>query len=1057
MRDLQSRFLNQENFYLAFKKLSHYYNQSNEWFDLIELSDYEANLETNLSRLISELTEENYSPKDIEPIPFPKKNDKNGKHRIRPYFKISIEDQLVWIAIVNVIGEFLEKKMPFWSYGNRLFQPIWYEQDENGEVEIKKGSLVNSSSNFYKKWNQSWPQYRRNISLTVKVMANGSRFKETDLDEEKSKEIYRNEEKKNFTDNWYLNKDNWGKRKTNKLFWAGLDFKKFFPSIKAEFVIQNIKKFVVRDLGDPRDDTGLLFNLIEKMLSFPLKTDDWENEELTSEYGVGLKSANTFNGIPTGLLVSGFLANVAMINVDEQLTQYIKNSKNVAILKFVDDQVILSKSKKSLLSFLNFYNDLINESGIGIEFQDEKTIPENTFLFEYKKFSFNKINVKYKDPIIDVEFPQPFMTFALEKMSNLNDADLDLMDSEEIDEHESELIHFMLTDFPDSEIKKETRMAFASFKLCQLAKNIRPNFYKIDSTTDANNQLAIKLVEEEIIHHSENKNIKEQVINLRESNKNKELEVELKLVEKKIKRLFRILIRSIAENPDKLKLWKRCIEFCFNTGHDGYKIIFNELYKLNIYEKSKDYIAAYIYQQINLKSFFALNILSNPTNGYWTEYTSYLHFKNATKFYKARENQSLRIKSFHISLIHGKILHSLFEINSKNKTVGFKDNFIKKFIKQHKEANDYKIEGFIWYYINKFSKNNSLVLWKESVRLISVENKIFWSILSFYPKEIPKDVLKKIQEVPDKININEEFIYEKYEFRNRLNGIIYEIFKNSKEDKLELLKYYSNMKKRLQYEDSDYISLDDYLQKVIKQNNGKSNVDIRLSEWSLLEIIKQIINVIDKPSDIFDIFNSEHRNIWKIHPANYLIPIEWLNYDRNTWVSWSEIVSENEIILIKEDLIIEDYRFLPIDKLWKHSEISWFSGMGEFLVVIGLSSLFVKLLSRSFDWPAATNKLVFIDKVYSNIVSTLNKTNVSTDTRQVIIKIFSKKDVDFFGNGEFKDVYDKMDINDLDGFKNIIDVLQGKLKTKRLSVYDGKPRQLTLIDIDVLNEIKSII
>ena len=45
-------------------------------------------------------------------------------------------------------------------------------------------------------------------------MANGSRFKETDLDEEKSKEIYRNEEKKNFTDNWYLNKDNWGKRKT---------------------------------------------------------------------------------------------------------------------------------------------------------------------------------------------------------------------------------------------------------------------------------------------------------------------------------------------------------------------------------------------------------------------------------------------------------------------------------------------------------------------------------------------------------------------------------------------------------------------------------------------------------------------------------------------------------------------------------------------------------------------------------------------------------------------------------------------------------------------------
>lgn len=176
MPSLKDKFLNQENFYLAFKKVSHYYNQSNEWFDLFELSDYEANLETNLSRLIQELTEETYIPKPIEPLPFPKKNNKKNHKRFRQYFKIHIEDQIVWIAIVNVIGDFLERKMPFWSYGNRLFQPIWYDLNDNDEVRINKGSLFNSSSNFYKQWNQSWPQYRRNISLTIKIMSQASKF-----------------------------------------------------------------------------------------------------------------------------------------------------------------------------------------------------------------------------------------------------------------------------------------------------------------------------------------------------------------------------------------------------------------------------------------------------------------------------------------------------------------------------------------------------------------------------------------------------------------------------------------------------------------------------------------------------------------------------------------------------------------------------------------------------------------------------------------------------------------------------------------------------------------
>ena len=152
MDDIKSKFINIDNFYSAFKKLNQYLKQSNEWYNPIELSEYEANLATNLNRLKKSVEDGTYKPHSIEPLPFPKKNDKNNEERLRQYFRINIEDQLVWIAIVNVIARFVEPKMPFWSYGNRLFVPIWYEE-ENNKPKLKKGGYVNASGNLYRKWN----------------------------------------------------------------------------------------------------------------------------------------------------------------------------------------------------------------------------------------------------------------------------------------------------------------------------------------------------------------------------------------------------------------------------------------------------------------------------------------------------------------------------------------------------------------------------------------------------------------------------------------------------------------------------------------------------------------------------------------------------------------------------------------------------------------------------------------------------------------------------------------------------------------------------------------
>ncbi|RZK18014.1 MAG: hypothetical protein EOO43_12945, partial [Flavobacterium sp.] len=269
MNDLESTFLNEENFYMAFKKLNHYLKQSNEWYNPVELASFEANLSTNLSIIRTALKEGTYQPNAIEPLPFPKKSDSEGNGRIRQYFKISISDQIVWIAITNTIGVFLEPRMPSWSYGNRLFVPTWFEEQE-GRLKIERGALRNSSANYYRKWNQSWPLYRRHMSMTIKIMALNRSFKSDTLETDIEREIYESEQDNNFLDNPFLNADYWKKGKRKELFWAGLDYEKFFPSINPEKIIAIIRTSIVRENGAQRDDTQVLFDTIDKMFRFPI-------------------------------------------------------------------------------------------------------------------------------------------------------------------------------------------------------------------------------------------------------------------------------------------------------------------------------------------------------------------------------------------------------------------------------------------------------------------------------------------------------------------------------------------------------------------------------------------------------------------------------------------------------------------------------------------------------------------------------------------------------------------------------------------------------------------
>ena len=1059
MDDLKSKFINEDNFYSAFKKLNHYLRQSNEWYNPIELSEYEANLATNISRLKRAIEDGTYNPHPIEPLPFPKKNNKKNEERLRQYFRINIEDQLVWIAIVNVIARFIEPKMPFWSYGNRLFVPIWYEE-ENNKPKLKKGGYANASENLYRKWNQSWPFYRRHIAMTIKTMGFNSRFKIENLDNEIEKNIFLDEKESNWNEYKYLDNNFWKKGNSKKLFWSGLDYKKFFPSIKPEIVIQNIKKNIVRDNGEPRDDTELLFSTIEKMLRFPINKRGWENENvLLDKKNFGISDLNEYYGLPTGLLVSGFLSNIALIDVDEKVTKYIIENRNIAVFKFVDDQVILSKSKKDLLKFMNYYSSILSESNTGVEFQKEKICPENTFQFSSEnKFSYDVKNEHYKDPSLDINFPEPLMTHTLQKMSNLNDEDYELLDSDELQKIESDLEHFLLADFPDAEMRRDTRMAFASFKLCQLAKHIKPDFKKLDKSY-FQNILDAEITFNNYLDKTKYKDPKKKKIELDriiENNIKRSLISEIKKTDKRFQKIFKLLLKSACENPDKLKLWKRCVEFCYITGFDGIKNIVKSIKDTDLHYEGKGYIQVYCVLILNEKIIQAQNQINVKNISYWKNYTSNQFLVNISKVDILEINTTINKPFAFETNINHKFIKSTIKFKNKEADTNYKSVF-NFYITLKDEEKYLTFESFLWYILSITIQPIKLNLWNDNIEYINFKNKISWSIISLFPASIPELIIDKIKNIEKELKSIDDVIYENFEFRNRENGVVYEMFEKRPEIIEKYKEYYPKLEKILKQSELEYLPLNKWIEKV--KNNTKSEkwIDVRLSEWTMLEIIKQIAEAIKKKKEEITIFNFES-SILYFHPVNYLLPIKWASNNKITWDKWEKFVrkDENKIILNETELLIDDFRYLPIQTIWKTNGINWLFGLGDFSIIIGLSVLMTQLLSKSFDWPCSVNKQSFIDQLYSKALFTIETEPISSKTRMVLTKIFSKKDVNFFSGSDIIEIDKTTKIISLDSFITTLDQLQKDLIKDHLILLDNAPRQLTIIDIDVLNETKNI-
>lgn len=555
---LFSNIYNIENLFCAWRKVKHIYDTNTDFiYNVNELVEFEANLDKNLKQLSMQIKNNEYSLEKLVPLWLPKvSNEKEARQN----FYVAVRDQVVWTATINVIGPFFDDKMPFWSFGNRLYMPIWKEDSEvenclNGKREqvTKFGDYSVSALNLYRKWSSSWPLFRKAISISTKKMLS---IQFDDFTDEEEEEINNQKLAPESFKIKYWETTFWKKNKENNIYYATIDLKKFYPNIRCKEIVNTIGKFL------NLNSDGVLINFFRKIFDFrvsPLL--DLQNEPLELCTGIDLVT-NKILCIPTGLFVAGFLSNIAMLPVDLEVYRIIEERRNVAHFRFVDDHVFLAYSLEDLCKWIKEYNEVLKKTLKNMEINKDKIEPvelKNYFL----ENSVEPESVE-KACKLNAYLPSPFTTLTLKKLSGINTNPFDLLDTDGKMDLLKDIEHILSTDFPDEEIKKDTRVSWAASLLIRLVPLIDININDIYEKrlcleiAYKNKDIRIDDFEREF-NHCQNK-IHENMTKI-------------------YQHVFGLLIKAIDDNIEKPKLWKKAVAYCRATGYNGTKILLDLLEK----------------------------------------------------------------------------------------------------------------------------------------------------------------------------------------------------------------------------------------------------------------------------------------------------------------------------------------------------------------------------------------------------------------------------------------------------------------------------------------------
>lgn len=1074
-----------DNLYRAWRKVKSIYDFKDAWYDEIEITAFQSNLDYELCEIRKKLLDGTYNVSAIKPILYPKASD-NKETKSRQFFWIEVKDQVAWMAVINIIGPILDIQMPAWSYAYRIYMPVFYEKD-NGKKIVRYGYYRNSSKITFRKWNQSYLLFKRHIYITSKIMLNYkknykklSNLKKDELDEIDGNILDQNN---NICDQYhlkYFDEVYWSDKLKNEVYWITIDLEKFYPSVDTCTIFENYKKFIPTELKSDKLD-----KLIKKLLCFRVDYSGWSQKELNL---INLDiSKGIYKAIPTGLFVGGFLANIALMSVDKEVMRKLDEQRNIAHFRFADDHVILSDDFNGLVEWVKWYGNLLNNMVPGIKINSDKIEP--------KCFAdlIKEDNIKYNNEMerdislfihaknmckMDENNVSPFITKTLTKISIIGHMDSNLLEEDGEKQLISDLEYLLLANIPETEIKKTTRISFAVNKLTQIVS--QQDFYDEDTYLYYKQITMLDQRKDEFEKNLQN--LQYGSIKALELNeKLKKLHIQINELQRKLsiklkenaisensdfRRTFKLIIQATGQSFDKIRLWWRIVQYCRKSGITNSLDIINSVnISLNEGKYSKytyEFLISFIFNIFSQELVNCYIILKNNKDDDRLRYRTssflqgilddgflnkILNSINSSKYYY---EISLKLFKFTLSsiifmLYKEKLINNIDDSIYRGMTSKY--NMVNWNSIQEEVIDNELFDKMVWWLlvkVNKDSPNGDKSIFYKYITLEKLRknieiNKYRKAILLANLKELPSELLRKIITTKNRVDLEE------------LSGLVFDAvskdnFINGKElnYKKDVFMKVSNIVKERR---EKYISLIEWCQWASKRyDNEQYYLDIRLSEWSCLEIIRQIAWQIQKKVD------SDDKSYYKIHPNNFLVSEKWYSEDKQSWDKWLEITDINSIIIRKKDSLINDYRYLPVQLNEIDHEVN------ESSAIFGLGILLIGLLTRNLELPTCWNirglQRFYIDRIKKKLLDI----SVSSKTLAIIEACFSdrNRETKKLRNIQYKEcfyddtTYDPPEIFKLVDLIKYIKESQNILEFYQISVQDNQPRQLVPISLEQL-------
>lgn len=949
----------QLNLRWAWEKVRREARPGDVWFDEVELAGFELELERNLHAIGTELRKGSYSMAPLRPLPFPKHPDKDGNPRVRQSFQVAVRDQVAWTAVVNVVGPDVDSRMPAWSYGNRLYRSIWVKEDEDGTKRRQIGNYRHASGRLFLPFTQSWPIFRRHVYLSTRAMTSAHDL--PDLDERTEEELQlQHSLSKEQQGCPFVSQKYWEhtRPKVNDvpLYWCSIDLENFYPTLGLAGIRDNIVEALPPEWSDDA------WRLLESMLRFPLDTSEWDSADLKKMNL--LPNRKTFRHVPTGLYVAGFLANAALMKVDDAVVHRL-NHRKIAHFRFVDDHIILAYNFDELVQWIDEYVLLLHETATGARVNHEKIEPKALA----KWFSVRKQKKRIpssmdslekaakKECELDPKFPSPLMTKTLALVSGIARTDFNLLETSELVNLTEQVEHLLLVDIPDEEIPEKTRLSFAASRLSRIAEcRISNNDVTVNLNRrrkELNDELERKTLEEE--RRRELKNELDAV--------NNSWEKENDALQRDVNRAFQLFRKVLRERPDRVRLWTRAILMCRLTGVKGLRDIVDDIKRERLENPlAGEYLLANMLALLGGQALVATRISRDRNAAQWRRNaaTAFLEDIRDTQDVLLNVNPIrrwfLRLSwaqyccGLHCASL---VLEEQSSSSITSPSISFRRDLLlygKKCTLQGVE--DRAPEKWVWWSARMTLRDLSIhpaAFVKELGTHLSpnVATFTFWR---FFPFDVPMPVLIAMARKERKKN----------DVGAPSSGWWIDALRNRPEvvEELSLNKSCSEVRsacRMLNAERNGAISLYDWC-RFLKDLQGVNPTDPRGGEWTALEITRQIAVLIQQVPEFGPSYVKQARKgspgLPQVHPANFWVPAEWMENHEPSWENWKNTKVRKAggccVHYVKQPARIADARYTPL-----YSPInSLFESVNP---VRGLGLILYGLLRCDFALPAIWN------------------------------------------------------------------------------------------------------